>query len=63
MIVNYFKTINDKLLINQSRYLVKEIEQLINDGDLYTAQLLALEAFPKSSSIPNRPYVPELKSR
>lgn len=62
MIVNYFKTINDKLLINQSRYLVKEIEQLINDGDLYTAQLLALEALPKSSSIPNRPYVPEAEA-
>ena len=62
IIVNSLRTTNDKLLINQSHYLVKEIEQLINDGDLYTAQLLALEALPQSSSIPNRPYVPEAEA-
>lgn len=47
----------DKLLIAQSRFLAEKSISLIDEGDAYTARLLALEALPKDLSNPDRPYV------
>lgn len=49
----------DKLLISQSRFLAEKANSLVEDGDFYTARLLALEALPKDLKNPNRPYVIE----
>ena len=49
----------DKLLIMQSRLLAEKANQLIEEGDSYTARLLALEALPKNLQNLDRPYVAE----
>lgn len=49
----------DKLLIMQSRFLAEKANALVDEGDSYTARLLALEALPKDLGNPDRPYVPE----
>lgn len=49
----------DKLLIMQSRFLAEKANALVDEGDSYTARLLALEALPKDLENPDRPYVPE----
>ena len=49
----------NKLLISQSRFLAEKANQLVEDGDSYTARLLALEALPKNFEDPDRPYTPE----
>ena len=49
----------DKLLIMQSRFLAEKANALVEEGDSYTARLLALEALPKDLENPDRPYVPE----
>ena len=52
----------DNLLRVQSRFLAEKANALINNGDSYTASLLALEALPKGLDNPNRPYIPEVES-
>ena len=47
----------EKMLINQSRYIAEKALTTIDDG--YIASLLALEALPGDLEKPNRPYVPE----
>lgn len=47
----------DKLFIAQSHFLAEKAISLIDEGDAYTARLLALEALPKNLSNPDRPYV------
>lgn len=42
-----------------SRAIAEKIHSLIEEGDLYTAQLLALEILPDSDSEFSRPYTPE----
>lgn len=49
----------DKLLIAQSRFLAEKANDLVEEGDSYTARLLALEALPKDLENPDRPYVTE----
>lgn len=49
----------DKLLIVQSRFLAEKANALVDEGDSYTARLLALEALPKDLENPDRPYVVE----
>ena len=49
----------DKLLIMQSRFLAEKANALVEEGDSYTARLLALEALPKDLENPDRPYVSE----
>lgn len=49
----------DKLLIMQSRFLAEKANDLVEQGDSYTARLLALEALPKDLENPDRPYVIE----
>ena len=49
----------DRLLISQSRFLAEKVNSLAEDGDYYTARLLALEALPKDLKNPNRPYAIE----
>ncbi len=46
----------DKLLIAQSRFLAEKANALVEEGDSYTARLLALEALPKDLNNPDRPY-------
>lgn len=53
---------NDRLLIAQSRFLAEKANTLVDEGDSYTARLLALEALPKDLENPNRPYVPEAEA-
>ena len=52
----------DKLMISQSRFLSEKANSLVEDGDSYTARLLALEALPKDLNNPDRPYVPEAEA-
>ena len=52
----------DKLLIMQSRFLAEKANDLVEEGDSYTARLLALEALPKNIENPDRPYVPEAEA-
>ena len=49
----------DRLLISQSRFLAEKATALVEEGDSYTARLLALEALPKDIKNPERPYVIE----
>lgn len=49
----------DKLLIMQSRFLAEKANSLVEEGDSYTARLLALEALPKDMENLDRPYVLE----
>ena len=52
----------DNLLRAQSRFLAEKANQLVEEGDTYTARLLALEALPKDLENPDRPYVPEAEA-
>ena len=49
----------DNLLRLQSRYLAEKVNTLVDEGDSYTARLLALEALPNDLENPDRPYVAE----
>ena len=49
----------DNLLRVQSRFLAEKANALVEEGDSYTARLLALEALPKDLENPDRPYVIE----
>ena len=49
----------DRLLISQSRFLAEKTNELVEEGDSYSARLLALEALPKDIKNPERPYVTE----
>ena len=49
----------DRLLISQSRFLAEKVNKLVEEGDPYSARLLALEALPKDIKNPERPYVTE----
>lgn len=53
---------NDKLQISQSRFLAEKANQLVDEGDSYTARLLALKALPKDLDNPDRPYVAEAEA-
>ena len=50
---------NNKIKEAQSRFIAEKINNLISEGDSYTATLLALETLPTILNNPNRPYVPE----
>ena len=52
----------DNLLRVQSRFLAEKVNMLIEEGDSYTARLLALEALPKEINNPNRPFTIEAES-
>ena len=52
----------DNLLRVQSRFLAEKADILVNEGDSYTARLLALEALPKDLENPDRPFVPEVEA-
>jgi Tol biopolymer transport system component len=49
-------------LINQSRFLASLSEQQTDDGNGTNGILLALEALPRSTAKPNRPYVVEAEA-
>jgi DNA-binding beta-propeller fold protein YncE len=49
----------DRLLISQSRFLAEKANALVEEGDSYTARLLALKALPKDINNPERPYTIE----
>ena len=50
---------NRKIQEAQSRFIAEKINSLIEEGDAYTASLLALAVLPENISSANRPYVPE----
>lgn len=50
---------NSILKENRARFLSEKGMTLIDDGDFYSAQMLALEILPKDLSHPDRPFVPE----
>lgn len=45
-----------KIMVNQSRAVAEKADQLLEEGDSYTAKMLLLETMT-----PERPYVPELE--
>ncbi len=49
----------ERLMISQSRFLSEKANSLVEEGDAYTARLLAMEALPVDLNNPNRPYVIE----
>lgn len=49
----------DKLFIAQSRFISEKAHQLVQEGDAYLAQCLAIEILPKNIEHPNRPYTTE----
>lgn len=53
---------NQEIIEIQSRFIAEKINTLINEGDSYTATLLALNTLPEDMENPNRPYVPESES-
>lgn len=52
----------DNLLRVQSRFLAEKANALVDEGDSFTARLLALEALPKDIEKPDRPYTPEAEA-
>ena len=52
----------DRLLISQSRFLAEKANALVEEGDSYTARLLALKALPKDIENPERPFTIEAES-
>ncbi len=52
----------DNLLRVQSRFLAEKANALVDEGDSYTARLLALEALPKDLENQDRPYVSEAET-
>lgn len=61
MIILYQKhrvdILNHSMLVNNARFVSNEVSRLTDEGDSYTARLLALEVLP-----PNRPYVIEAEA-
>lgn len=53
---------NNSYQINFSRVLAEKANQLVDEGDSYTAMRLALEALPKDLSHPDRPYTIEAEA-
>ncbi|MDO4805709.1 MAG: TIR domain-containing protein [Coriobacteriales bacterium] len=51
-----------ELQVNQSRYLAKEADELLAQGDRTQAVQVALAALPQSSTSADRPYVPEARA-
>lgn len=52
----------NQLLVNQSRAVAQAAMQLIDEGDIYTAQSLAMEVLPRDVEHPSRPIVPEAEA-
>lgn len=50
---------NWKIMENRARAVAEKANQLIDEGDSYTARLLCLEVLPKDLKNPEIPYVPE----
>ncbi len=50
---------NWKMMENQAKAVAEKANQLTNDGDSYTARLLALAVLPKDLERPDRPYTIE----
>ena len=50
---------NWKIQKVQSRFIAEKVIDLIDEGDAYTATLLALEVLPENQDDENRPYVTE----
>ncbi len=48
-----------KMMENQARFIAKTANDLVDDGDSYTAQRLLMEVLPKDLLHPNRPYISE----
>lgn len=52
----------DNLLKVQSRFLAEKVNVLVDEGNSYTARLLALKALPKDIENPERPFTIEAES-
>ena len=60
----FFKAQNTRLKINQARAVAQVAERLIEQGDIYTAQRICVEALPEKLDwwrFWERPYVPEVE--
>lgn len=53
---------NWKIKENHTRYMIKELHSLIENGESYTAARLALALLPDNILFPNRPYLPEIEA-
>lgn len=56
---NEIRRTNQKMLVNQSRFVAEKATQIANDGDSYLATLLLLNTMPTDLLHPNRPLVEE----
>ena len=50
---------NWKLMENQSRFVAEKAQQLLDEGDTYTAQRLLINVLPQKLKSPNRPLTKE----
>ena len=53
---------NWKIKENHTRFMIKEMHSLIDNGESYTAARLALALLPDNILFPNRPYLPEVEA-
>ena len=53
---------NWRIKENHTRYMIKEMHSLIENGESYTAARLALALLPDNILFPNRPYLPEVEA-
>ena len=53
---------NWRIKENHTRYMIKEMNSLIENGESYTAARLALALLPDNILFPNRPYLPEVEA-
>lgn len=59
VIAGWMYHINWELKRSQSRFIADKAEELLKDGDSYSARILLLEALPRDLRHPFRPFVPE----
>jgi len=53
---------NWKMMENQARFVAEKASVLVDEGNFYTARLLALEVLPVDLEHPNRPYTVEAEA-
>lgn len=53
---------NWNMMENQSRAVAEKASMLVEEGDFYTARLLAIEALPQNLEHPDRPYTVEAEA-
>ena len=53
---------NEKMKVNQARFIAEKVLSLVDEGDSYLARMLLMEVMPKNMSRPDKPYTIEAES-